>query len=381
VHDALHNLSHPGIRATSRLVTERYVWPHIQRDCRIWTRACLACQQVKVSRHVSAPLGQFKSPSARFEHIHVDLIGPLPPSSPYRYCLTAVDRYTCCPEAWPLESITAESVAKTLFAGWISRFGVPRRITTDQVRQFESKLFKALGIHSGFRRSRTTSWFHPAAKGMVERLHRQLKNAISCHRGSTWLVSQLRLLGIRNAFKPDIQATAAEMVYGEPLRLPGEFLVPSDAAPAVLEPSEFVAQLRLTMANLRPTPASHHGRRSTFIFKDLASCSHVWVRDDTVRPPFQPSYSGPFAVTARDDRTFTLLIKGQAVKVTLDRLKPAYILDDATPTPSVAVPTPTVATPTRDVAAPLPAVAAPAHTVDTPTPSNARGRHSIRCQR
>jgi len=205
----------------------------------------------------------------------VEHVGPLLPSGPYRYCLTAVDRYTRWPEAWPLENITAESVAKTLFAGWISRFGLPRRIATDQERKFASNLFKALGIP-----------LVSAANGMVERLHRQLKNAISCNRGSTWLDAlPVALLGIRNAFKPDIQAIAAEMVCGEPLRLPGEFLVPSDAAPAVLEPAEFVAQLLLTMANLRPTQASHHGRQSTFIFKDLASCSHAWVRDDTVRPP------------------------------------------------------------------------------------------------
>ena len=57
------------------------------------------------------------------------------------------------------------------------------------------------------------------------------------------------------------------------------------------------------------------------------------LRDDTVRPPLQPPYTGPFAVTARTDKTFTLLIKGQAVTVTIDRLKPAYILSDDNDTP------------------------------------------------
>jgi len=66
-----------------------------------------------------------------------------------------------------------------------------------------------------------------------------------------------------------------------------------------------------------------------------------------------------------------LLIKGHAVKNTLDRLKPAYILDDATPTPSVAVPTPTVATQT-------PVVAATAPTVDTPTPDVASPTPALR---
>ena len=63
--------------------------------------------------------------------------------------------------------------------GWISRFGVPLRITSDQGRQFESHLFKALSTLTGTSRIRTTA-FHPSANGLVERLHRQLKTTIKC---------------------------------------------------------------------------------------------------------------------------------------------------------------------------------------------------------
>jgi hypothetical protein len=37
----------------------------------------------------------------------------------------------------------------------------------------------------------------------------------------------LVLLGIRTSFKEDLQASVAELVYGEPLRIPGEFLTPT----------------------------------------------------------------------------------------------------------------------------------------------------------
>ena len=36
------------------------------------------------------------------------------------------------------------------------------------------------------------------------------------------------MLGLRNSYKEDLQATAAEMVFGTPLRLPGEFFVDTD---------------------------------------------------------------------------------------------------------------------------------------------------------
>jgi len=181
---------------------------------------------------------------------------------------------------------------------------------------------------------------------MVERLHRQLKAALTCHTGSTWLDAiPVVLLGIRSAFKPDIQTTAAELVYGEPLRLPGEFLAPSSTDPAACEPSEFIAQLRQTMASFRPSPAARNGQAPTSVYKDLAtcSCSHVMLRDDTVRPPLQPPYTGPFAVTARTDKTITLLIKGQAVTVTIARLNPTYILSDDDDTFAAQPPAPSTA--------------------------------------
>jgi len=48
VFNSLHGLSHPGIRATQRLVTARFVWPGINADVRKWARSCLQCQRAKV---------------------------------------------------------------------------------------------------------------------------------------------------------------------------------------------------------------------------------------------------------------------------------------------------------------------------------------------
>eukprot|EP00794_Sanderia_malayensis_P005073 gene5073-biopygen4132 len=85
IFDKLHNMSHPGIRAAQRLITQRYVWPSIQKDLRNWTRSCLPCQRSKIQRHTVSPLGTFAAPDARFDHVHIDIVGPLPPSNGYRY--------------------------------------------------------------------------------------------------------------------------------------------------------------------------------------------------------------------------------------------------------------------------------------------------------
>ena len=75
--DSLHSLSDPGIR---KLITARYVWSNINSDVQKWACSCSQCQRSKVHRHTVSPLSTFANPDACFDHIHIDLVGPLPPS-------------------------------------------------------------------------------------------------------------------------------------------------------------------------------------------------------------------------------------------------------------------------------------------------------------
>jgi cleavage and polyadenylation specificity factor subunit 1 len=183
----------------------------------------MSCQRSKISRHITTPLGDFVLPTSRSQHVHVDIVGPLPTSDGFRYCRTAVDSFTSWPEAIPMPDIPAETVARALLSGWITRFGCPQNITTDHDRQFESQLFHSLATMCDIHLSRTTA-FHPAANGLVERMHRSLKAAKICQAHERWTEAfPLDRLGMRTAFKEDLQASVSELVYGEPLLFQANF--------------------------------------------------------------------------------------------------------------------------------------------------------------
>lgn len=256
-------------------MSERFVRPAINKNCKTWAQACLACQKSKISRHVSSKIGSFQSPQGRFDHIHVDLVGPLPVSRNFKYDLTVVDRFTRF---------------RTLFSGWITWYGVPLRITTDRGRQFESDLFNSLARICGSDHLRTTS-YNPEANGLVERLHRPLKSAIMCHATDAWVdLLPAVLMGFRVAWKEDIGATASELVFGETIRLPGEFLHPSTKFSR--DPQTTITQLREFFKDITPKPMSRHGSRSFFCYRELLTCSHAFIRRDAVRKSLEPPYEG-----------------------------------------------------------------------------------------
>jgi len=105
------------------------------------------------------------------------------------------------------------------------------------------------------------------------------------------------------------------------LRLPGQFLEERPACNL----DTLVGKLSRTMQQLRPK-IRRHGTRPTFVFKDMADTPKMFVRQDMPTGTLQPPYEGPYEVLSRGEKTYKLKIRGRTVRVSTDRLKPAYIL-------------------------------------------------------
>ena len=135
VFSAIHSLAHPGIRASRRLVSTRFVWKGLAANVGRWCKECEACQKANITTQPSAPIQPIPVPSRRFTHLHVDLVGPLTSSvDGHTHIMAIIDRSTRWVEVVPLTD--------ALLASWISRFGLPAAITTDRGVQFTSAVWK-----------------------------------------------------------------------------------------------------------------------------------------------------------------------------------------------------------------------------------------------
>ena len=325
VFSSLHGLGHQSDRATKPLINTRFVWHGMNIDIARWCRSCKGCQTAKVSRHNTPVLGKFTEPTERFDHVHIDIVGPLPHANGFRYLLTCVDRFTRWPEAIPIVDIRAETVADAFFSGWIARYGTPATITTDRGAQFESKLWDNLCNQFGIIRNRTTS-YHPQSNGMVERFHRQLKATIMAHESpNSWTITLPAVpLGVRSAVKERLGRSAAEMIYGTTLRLPGEF-TKQYTVDANTDLENYSDKLRVAMLHLRLCPPRDTQQNNIFQYKEIATCTHVFLCRIAIAQPLTAPYDGPYNVVARSGRVMKILMKGKVETVSLDRVKPAHL--------------------------------------------------------
>ena len=272
-----------------------------------------------MTKQPAAAVESISVPSRRFSHVHLDIVGPLPTSPDgYKYLLTMVDRSTRWLTASPLKDMEAATVAATFCRDWVAAFGVPVDVTTDRGTQFTSSVWAALCNKLGMNHITTTA-YHPQSNGMVERTHRQLKDSLrSRAAGNDWPAHlPWVLLGLRAAPKEDSNLSSAELVFGAPLTLPGDFL--DDEEPPA---AEFLAKMQASPFLPPPTRPLTYAQAAATPPAALGEAQFVYIRKGGSVPPLSQLYAGPYRVLRRQPKFFELEIGGKSQVVSVDRLKP-----------------------------------------------------------
>ena len=134
-------MDHKGFKCTLNRVSEEFYWPSIQTDVKTYVKSCDTCMKVKQANKL-VNQGEFKVPDKRFSHVMVDIVGPLPSSYGYKYLLTAICRSTRFVHAMPLREPSSSEAAVAFLNSWVSFFGVPSLVTSDNGASITSNLWK-----------------------------------------------------------------------------------------------------------------------------------------------------------------------------------------------------------------------------------------------
>ena len=131
-------------------------------------------------------------------------------------------------------------------------------------------------------------------------------------------------LGARSAVKELLGRSTAEIVYGMTLRLPGKFSHKYNVD-AHTDLDNYSDKLRVAMSNLRLCPPRDSTQNNIFQYKEIDTCSHVFLRRIAIAPPLTSPFDGPYKVIMRRGRVMKILVKGKVETVSLDRVKPARL--------------------------------------------------------
>jgi hypothetical protein len=151
-------------------------WPRMLASVNMFISECVVCSKMKGNKQ-SVPVQPMSVAYGPFEHVCLDVIGPLPITERgNQFIESGLDRYTRMADGWALPEQTTKTLATAFINNWVCRHGLPSLIGTDRGSPYVSELAKQIYKELGIKRTTTTA-NHPESNGLVERNNRTLKYA------------------------------------------------------------------------------------------------------------------------------------------------------------------------------------------------------------
>lgn len=206
---------HPGMTVMKRRLRVKVWWPKIDPQVEDFVKKCRGCLLVSAPS-APEPLKTTELPSAPWEAIAIDYLGPLPSG---HNLLVVVDYYSRYMEVVIMTKIDSFETIKRL-KEIFARFGNPKRMKADNCRQFDSAEFKQFCDVNNIELNSTIPYW-PQQNGEVERQNRSLlKRLIICQneKGNWHEDLQEFLLMYRSSPHSTTLKAPAELMFNRNIR-------------------------------------------------------------------------------------------------------------------------------------------------------------------
>ncbi|GFY33803.1 transposon Tf2-9 polyprotein [Trichonephila clavipes] len=209
---------HLGKRKTYLKLRDTCYFPYMRKYIFEYVSTCNRCQKFNYKN--ALPAGRLIPIVSNYpnEIVTLDLLGPYPASRPegYRFLLVITDHFTKWSELIPLRKASAQAIANTLFENYISRYGAPISLISDNGPQFISEVFEPLSHRLDIKHMKKVTFRSQA--NLTERVNRNLVQMIACfvkenHENWDRFLREFAF-ALRTSVKETINKTPAELFLG-----------------------------------------------------------------------------------------------------------------------------------------------------------------------
>ena len=339
-HNCLSS-GHLGEKKTLARLLQFATWYKVRDSVHLWVQRCQICQASKHSHQPNRPPLGTITVGAPLDKVATDLIGPFPTTKQgNKHILVVQDYFTKWVEFYPVPDTQAETCARIILNEFISRYGVPLSIHSDQGSNYESELFQKFCEILDIKKTRTSPR-HPSGNGMVERVNSTLLAMIRSYMKGHQNDWDLHLGSLAGAYRSSVHDstgfTPNLLMLGRETTQPVHLIFGDPNLSSQEHPADFVHQTQNNLrqfhdiarnnlkraANYRKTNHDLRIALRTFSKGDL-----VWFRNERRSkgrcPKLQSIWFGPCVVLQKlNDLNYRIQLNGSGSSkvVHIEKLK------------------------------------------------------------
>lgn len=323
---------HAGFIRMLKNIKVKYKWKNMNKDIEKYVKSCVRCQQNKINRRpVKNPMLITTTSKKTFERIALDIFGPLAETkNGNKYVLSIQDDLSKYTFFIPLKDQEATTIASALFHEFISKFGVPSSILTDQGQNFMGVVLQNLCKLFKIKKLNTTP-YHPQTNGALERVHatltEYLRNFIKNKDDWDELLN-FASFSYNTNIHSSTNFTPYELVFGYKPELP--FSLTSND----LIYDDYINKLKTkilkTQQIARENIIKNKEKSKQYYDKSLnkkqyRSGDKIFIRVPT-RNKLNPLYDGPYTVLSSTENTVRIKRNNKIISYNINNTKP-YVSD------------------------------------------------------